>query len=154
MVKKKEEATVKKDITYYQAIGRKKNATARVRLYIEEEVKIRGYVVKRGEVYINGKPGKEYFSGSLYESRYLMPFEVTDNKGRFGVSAIVVGGGTNGQIGAVILGIARALEKIDKEKYRPILKQHGFLTRDPREKERRKAGFAQKARARKQSPKR
>jgi len=57
-------------------------------------------------------------------------------------------------LGAVLQGISRALEKTDKEKFRPILKKRGFLTRDARKKERRKAGFAGKARARKQSPKR
>jgi small subunit ribosomal protein S9 len=59
-----------------------------------------------------------------------------------------------GQLDAVILGISRALEKVDKEKFRPILKKRGFMTRDPRAKQRRKAGFAGKSRAKKQSPKR
>ena len=85
---------------------------------------------------------------------YLEPFRTTNTMGRFATSIKVVGGGLSGQLGAVIHGISRALEKVDKEKFRPILKKRGFMKRDPRAKERRKAGRAGKARARKQSPKR
>ena len=145
----------KQDISFYQAVGRKKESTARVRLYVgQESIKVGNTDIKKGQIYVNGRQADKYFAGSLYTQLYIRPFEVTDTKGRFAVSAKVSGGGTHGQVGALILGIARALDKIDKEKYRPLLKQYGFLTRDPRMKERRKAGFAQKARAKKQSPKR
>ncbi|MEK7119097.1 MAG: 30S ribosomal protein S9, partial [Patescibacteria group bacterium] len=85
---------------------------------------------------------------------YLEPFRTTNTVGRFAVSVQAAGGGLSGQLGAVIHGISRALEKVDKEKFRPILKKRGFMTRDPRAKQRRKAGYAGKSRARKQSPKR
>ncbi|MBI2611289.1 30S ribosomal protein S9 [Candidatus Gottesmanbacteria bacterium] len=139
---------------FYQAVGRKKESTARVRLYVDDDVKLNDQILKKGEMYVNAKPVQKYFIGTYYEKLYLQPLETTGNLGRFGVSAKVSGGGLKGQLGAIILGISRALEEVDKEKYRPILKKHGLLTRDPREKERRKAGFAQKARAKKQSPKR
>jgi len=85
---------------------------------------------------------------------YLEPFRTTNTLGRFVVSVRAEGGGLAGQLGATIHGISRALEKVDKEKFRPILKKRGFMKRDPRAKQRRKAGFAGKSRARKQSPKR
>lgn len=143
-------------VSYYEAVGRRKNATARVRLYVakEESVVVRGVTVAKGEFIINGKPAETYFPGEVAKKVYLEPFRTTNTIGRFVTSIILTGGGHAGQLGAVVHGIARALEKTDKEKFRPILKKRGFMTRDPRKKERRKAGFAGKARARKQSPKR
>jgi small subunit ribosomal protein S9 len=73
---------------------------------------------------------------------------------RFATTIKTSGGGLMGQLDAIVLGISRALEKVDQEKFRPILKKRGFMTRDPRAKQRRKAGFAGKSRAKKQSPKR
>lgn len=129
---------------FYQAVGRRKESTARVRLHTGGN----------GEIIVNDKPAEQYFPGEVAKIAYLQPFQLTDSQNRFKVTIKVEGGGLSGQLGAVIHGIARALEKIDKEKYRPILKKAGLLTRDPRAKERRKAGFAGKARAKKQSPKR
>ncbi|MBI4999522.1 30S ribosomal protein S9 [Candidatus Gottesmanbacteria bacterium] len=137
---KKEE----KKPSFYQAVGRRKEATARVRLNLGGN----------GEFIVNEQPVEKYFPGEVAKIAYLRPFQLTDSLGRFRVTVKVEGGGLSGQLGAVIHGIARALEKIDKEKYRPILKKAGLLTRDPRAKERRKAGFAGKARKKKQSPKR
>lgn len=154
---KKDTATTKKtSASLYQAVGRRKTGIARVRLYVVsgKEVEIHGTSYKGGSIIVNGKPVEHYFAGNVHKNRYLAPFQITGTLGRFVVSALITGGGPRGQIGAFILGIARALEKVDKEKYRPILKSHGFLTRDAREKQRRMAGFAQKARAKKQSPKR
>lgn len=146
--KKKIEVTEKpkkeEKISFYQAIGRRKEATARVRLYVGGN----------GEIIVNDLPVEKYFPGEVAKIAYLRPFQLTETLGRFKVTVKVEGSGKSGQLGAVIHGIARALEKIDKEKYRPILKKAGLLTRDPRAKERRKAGFAGKARAKKQSPKR
>lgn len=130
--------------SFYQAVGRRKEATARVRLYVGGN----------GEIIVNDLPVEKYFPGEVAKIAYLRPFQLTETLGRFKVTVKVEGSGKSGQLGAVIHGIARALEKIDKEKYRPILKKAGLLTRDPRAKERRKAGFAGKARAKKQSPKR
>lgn len=145
----------KSNVSYYEAVGRRREATARVRLYVTKDaVVIKGTEVKKGDMIVNGTPVEKYFSGDVYKKMYLEPFRTTNTLNRFAVSARTNGGGLMGQIGAVILGISRALEKVDKEKFRPILKKRKFLTRDPRIKQRRKAGFAGKARARKQSPKR
>jgi len=141
--------------TYYEAIGRRRVATARVRLYVAKEtVTVGGVSVAKGDMIVNGRPSESYFPGETFKRLYLEPFRTTNTMGRFAVTVKTNGGGLMGQLGSVVLGISRALEKVDKEKYRPILKKRGFLTRDPRAKQRRKAGFAGKSRAKKQSPKR
>jgi small subunit ribosomal protein S9 len=140
---------------YYEAVGRRKVSTARVRLYVvREAVVLNGTEIKKGDMVVNGRNAENYFPGEIYKKLYLEPFRTTNTLNRFAVSIKAQGGGLAGQLGAVVLGISRALEKIDKEKYRPILKKRGFMTRDPRAKQRRKAGFAGKSRAKKQSPKR
>lgn len=131
----------KKDYTY--AVGRRKSASARVRLF-------RG----KGESTVNGKPVDKYFIGAIYEDKWLKPFRVIDEMDKFYFTAKVVGGGKKGQIDAVVLGISRALSKLEEEKYRIPLKKAGLLTRDSRVKERRKVGTGGKARRKKQSPKR
>lgn len=142
--------------TYYGALGRRREATAQVRLYPDSkqgfEFKDKKYKV--GDFIINGRQVTDYFPGEVYKKRYDEPFRTTNTLDRFFISVLVRGGGLSGQLGAVVHGVSRALEKIDKDKYRPILKKKGFMMRDPRKKQRRKAGFAQKSRARKQSPKR
>lgn len=152
---KKQKIEEKADV-FYQAVGRRKEATARVRLYVltEKEMTVSGKTLKKGDIIVNNRPVEQYFSSDAYKKTYLEPFRITNTTGRFAISAIIAGGGSAGQLGAFIHGVARALEKVDKEKFRPILKKSGFMSRDPRTKERHKAGFAQKARARKQSPKR
>lgn len=141
--------------TYYEAIGRRRVATARVRLYVAKEtVTVGGVSVAKGDMIVNGRSSESYFPGETFKRLYLEPFRTTNTMGRFAVTVKTNGGGLMGQLGSVVLGISRALEKVDKEKYRPILKKRGFLTRDPRAKQRRKAGFAGKSRAKKQSPKR
>lgn len=143
-------------VTYYEAVGRRKNASARVRLYVvgEGTVTVGGIALSKGDMIVNGRPAEKYFPGEVMKKMYQEPFRTTNTLGRFAVSITTIGGGLSGQLGATIHGLSRALEKTDKEKFRPILKKRGFMTRDPRKKERRKAGFAGKARARKQSPKR
>ena len=155
-MKDKGEKTKNTSVSYYEAVGRRKNATARVRLYVvkENEITIDGVTVAKGDMIVNGRPAEKYFPGEVVKRMYLEPFRTTNTMGRFATSVVVAGGGIYGQLGAVLQGISRALEKTDKEKFRPILKKRGFLTRDARKKERRKAGFAGKAIARKQSPKR
>jgi small subunit ribosomal protein S9 len=150
-----EDNAQKAKISYYEAIGRRKVATAQVRLYVvKEEAVVGGVAVKKGDMIVNGKSAEVYFPGEVAKKLYLEPFRTTNTLNRFAVSVKTSGGGLKGQLGAVMLGISRALEKVDKEKYRPILKKRGFMTRDPRAKQRRKAGYAGKSRARKQSPKR
>lgn len=127
---------------YIFAIGRRKRSTARIRLYSG-----------KGQTLVNDKPITEYFR-SIPEVYYLRPFRLTQTEGKYYVTAKIEGGGLVGQVGAFVHGVSRALVKENEEKYKKILKSAGLLTRDPREKERRKFGLAQKARARKQSPKR
>jgi small subunit ribosomal protein S9 len=126
---------------YYRAVGRRKRSTATVRLY-----------KSGGPFVVNGKPIEEYFSGDVAGAAYAEPFEVTGTEGKFSGTIKVSGGGTGGQLGAVILGLARALIACD-EKYRKPLSRAGLLTRDPREKEPKKY-FLRKARKRPQYSKR
>lgn len=156
-IAKTKETKVKEKTEFYQGVGRRKEATVRVKLFVvnsEEGIPLKDKMLKKGEMLVNYRPIEQYFPGEVYKKIYLEPFRTTNTLGRFSVSAIVSGGGSFGQLGAFVHGVSRALEKVDKEKFRPILKKRGFMTRDPRTKERRKAGFAQKARAKKQSPKR
>lgn len=144
------------DVSYYEAVGRRKVASARVRLYVvhDESTTIGGAAHAKGDMVINDRSVENYFPGDVFKKLYLEPFRTTNTMGRFVVSAHIVGGGLSGQLSAFIHGVSRALVKLDPEKFRPILKKRGFMTRDPRAKQRRKAGFAGKSRARKQSPKR
>lgn len=128
---------------YLFAVGRRREAVARIRLYSKGT----------GKIIINDKPVEEYFSGSVNKTYYSKPFAVTNTLKKFDVTVRVVGGGLRGQLGAVVHGIARVLEKHDKA-LRPALKKAGLLTRDPRERQRRMIGTGGKARRKKQSPKR
>ncbi|MBI2330067.1 30S ribosomal protein S9 [Candidatus Daviesbacteria bacterium] len=123
-------------------VGRRKEAVARVRISSGN-----------GQITVNGKPIGTYFLGPMLQKRYSRPLEVTKTSGKYSISVKVEGGGQVSQLDAVVHGIARSLAKIDPA-LRPVLKKAGLLTRDPRVKERRKYGNAQKARAKKQSPKR
>jgi small subunit ribosomal protein S9 len=113
----------------YDATGRRKSSIARVRL-----------VPGEGKIVINERELKAYFGLKTLELIIKQPLVLTENIGKYNVIANVCGGGTTGQAGAIRHGIARALLKVDLE-YRPALKKAGFLTRDPREKERRKYGL-------------
>jgi small subunit ribosomal protein S9 len=112
----------------FTATGRRKTAVARVRL-------LRG----SGLIEVNGRPFEEYFPTAPLQLTVLKPFEVTKTMNSFDVRAKTHGGGPIGQAGAVRLGIARALLEVDAA-MRPVLKEEGLLTRDPRMKERKKAG--------------
>ncbi len=138
---------------YVFAIGRRKSSTAQVRLYKKDATVWGGTLVKKGEFFVNKKTALEYF-GKSFEKAYVQPFQITSSENKFAVSIQVSGGGKMGQLDAAILAIARALDKVDKEKFHSTLKKKGMLTRDPRVRERRKVGMGGKARRRKQSPKR
>ncbi len=112
----------------FQAVGRRKEAIARVRL-----------VPGTGQKTINGKSIDEFFPRKTLIIDIVRPLEVTSTGDRYDIVASVNGGGVTGQAGAVRLGIARALVKVD-ESYRKPLKQDGLLTRDSRMKERKKPG--------------
>lgn len=152
-----------KTIKYYEAIGRRKEAVARVRLYLvgsDKTVSIsnpkgEGTIkIKQGELFVNRKPIREIYSSKADESRFLTPLRTTDNADRFAISILVHGGGKTGQLDAIIHGLARAINKVNSDQYRPSLKKLGLLTRDARTRERRKVGTGGKARRKKQSPKR
>lgn len=131
----------KKDYIY--AVGRRRTAAARVRLF-------KG----RKDNLVNGVKIDEYFPGLISKTVWTRPFKLTDTEGKYYVTVKVVGGGKRGQLGAVIHGISRALSSADVDKFRAPLKKEGLLTRDPRTRERRKVGTGGKARRKKQSPKR
>lgn len=99
-----------------------------------------------GKIIVNDKPVDEYFGQETLKVELREPLKQTDTLGKFDVIASVKGGGYTGQAGAIRHGIARALVKIDSE-FRPVLKKHGFLTRDPRMKERKKYGLKKARRA-------
>ena len=118
------------DLQYYEGLGRRKEATARVRLFPAGEG---GHVV-------NGRPMEEYFTRPIDQLSVNQPLKVTSTDGRFQISVKVSGGGVTGQAHAVKLGVARALLKVDPD-LRKTLREHGLLTRDPRAKERKKPGL-------------
>jgi len=150
-------ATKAKTIHYYESVGRRRVAVARVRLHIlgkDKTVTVGGVKMTKGTILVNGKDVTSYFGSLQDKVRYLAPYKLTGNEDRFATTIVVNGGGKQGQLEAVIQGISRALEKTNKEEYRPILKKEGLLTRDPRARERRKVGTGGKSRRAKQSPKR
>ena len=121
---------------YVEGIGRRKEATARVRLF-------KG----TGRFLINSQKAENYFSDIFAAKNWMLaPLTLVKMEDRFDISVKVKGGGKRAQIDAVKLGIARALVKID-ESLRPTLRKAGFLTRDPREKERKKYGLKRARRA-------
>jgi small subunit ribosomal protein S9 len=112
------------------AVGRRKEAIARVR------------IVPGGDTFtVNGRTLEEYFPNKLHQQLINDPFKVLDLLGSYSVTARITGGGPSGQAGALRLAIARSLNEIDRENNRPALKKAGFLTRDARVIERKKAGL-------------
>lgn len=128
---------------YTEGVGRRKVATARVRIY-----------ETKGDFIVNGKVVGKYFATIPNASRlYFRPLEITGTREKFAVTATVKGSGTHAQLEAVMHGLSRALIKFDPQ-LRPLLKAEGLLTRDDRMKETRKIGTGGKARRKRQSPKR
>lgn len=113
----------------YWGTGRRKKAAARVRL-----------IPGDGNITVNGRSFEEFFPNRTSRLIVLQPLELTTTTGRFDVVCRVQGGGVTGQAGAIKLGIARALIKANPD-IRPLLRKAGFLTRDPRMKERKKYGL-------------
>jgi small subunit ribosomal protein S9 len=112
------------------AVGRRKQAIARVRV-----------IPGSGQWTINGRNLETYFPNKLHQQEVNDPFKLLELEGAYDVIARVHGGGPSGQAGALRLGVARSLNEIDRENNRPSLKKAGFLTRDPRVIERKKAGL-------------
>lgn len=143
------ESTQKKSKEFIYAVGKRKEAVARIKLY-----PIGDGELKKGDIIVNGKKIEEYFPHQIQKAKYLEPLYSTNVIGKYTLTVKVSGGGTSSQLDALILGISRALAKFDSEKYRPILRKKGFLTRDARVRERRKIGMGGKSRRKRQSPKR
>jgi small subunit ribosomal protein S9 len=122
--------------------GRRKEAVARVRL-----------TPGSGKWVVNGKELANYFPNKVHQQLVSEPFRTVGAENQYDVVARINGGGTSGQAGALRLGVARALNEIDRDANRPSLKKAGFLTRDPRVIERKKYGL-KKARKRSQYSKR
>ncbi|NLP30229.1 MAG: 30S ribosomal protein S9 [Clostridiales bacterium] len=119
----------------YYGTGRRKSSVARVRL-----------IPGKGEITVNKKPLDEYFGTEIVKREVNRPFEIVGAEGKFDVKATVKGGGFTGQAGALRHGISRALCDADSD-YRSLLKAAGFLSRDPRMKERKKYGLKKARRA-------
>jgi small subunit ribosomal protein S9 len=115
---------------YIPAVGRRKTAIARVRLYPEGN----------GSIVVNGKDSNDYFGRETLVDLIRQPLRLLEMSGRFTITVKVIGGGVSGQAGAIRHGIARALVKVDEETRSP-LRRAGLLTRDPRVKERKKYGL-------------
>lgn len=116
--------------SYFYALGRRKAATARVRLQ-----------GGKGTITVNGKPAEEYFAGSEYLIAELnKPFAALQQENKFDISAVVTGGGHAGQIDAIRLGISKALALMNED-LKGTLKRADLLSRDPRERERKKFGL-------------
>lgn len=115
---------------YFYGLGRRKSATARVRL-----------LSGSGEITVNGQPAEEYFASSKHLlAKLQQPFIVLDNVNKFNVSAVVSGGGHDGQVEAIRLGIAKAFVALNED-FKATLKRADLLSRDSRERERKKFGL-------------
>lgn len=126
---------------FFWGTGRRKSATARVRICRGE-----------GKIVVNKRAFEDYFPIPLTRKIIVQPLATTETLGKFDVYANIAGGGSTGQSGALRHGLARALVKFNEE-FRPPLKKNGYLTRDPRMKERKKYGL-KKARRKPQFSKR
>ena len=122
--------------TKYYGTGRRKKSIARVYL-----------VSGKGNITINKRPIDEYFGLETLKVIVRQPLVATETTEKFDVVVTVRGGGTTGQAGAIRHGISRALLQADSDEYRPVLKKAGYLTRDPRMKERKKYGLKKARRA-------
>lgn len=121
---------------YFYGTGRRKSSVARVRI-----------IPGTGVITINGRDIDDYFGLETLKLIVRQPFVATGTLGKFDIIAKVLGGGVSGQAGAIRHGLSRALLQASENEYRPILKKAGFLTRDPRMKERKKYGLKAARRA-------
>lgn len=128
---------------YTFAVGRRKSAVARVRLFKGSSDNL-----------VNAKKIKDLFNNKIVEVLLNRPFKLTQTEGQYYFSAKIAGGGKESQVEAIVHGIAKAFDKINSDKFRTVLKKAGLLTRDSRERQRRMVGTGGKARRKKQSPKR
>lgn len=122
---------------YFYGTGRRKSSVARVRLFPNGS----------GKITINNRDIDNYFGLDTLKLIVNQPFEATGTSGKFDIDARVLGGGFTGQAGAIRHGLSRALLQVSSDEYRAVLKTAGFLTRDPRMKERKKYGLKAARRA-------
>ncbi len=115
---------------YDRGLGKRKCAIAQVKLFSG-----------KGEIIVNGKLYQDFFPRLEHRRNIEQPFKATDTIGKYHVEVKVTGGGSTGQSEAIRHGIARALVAADNDRFRPLLRQEGLLTRDPRIKERKKYGL-------------
>ncbi len=136
----KQEKETKKEVgktgTYYYGLGRRKTSVARVRLFANGS----------GKLTVNGKDYKIFYSYPLYAQNLELPFEAVGLAGKVNADIKVIGGGLQSGSEACRLGIARALIKMT-DSYKPVLRSNGYVTRDPRAKERKKPGLKKARRA-------
>lgn len=125
-----------KTTQHYYGTGRRKSSVARVFL-----------VAGKGKITVNKRDIDEYFGLETLKTIIRQPLVATGTEGKFDIICTVKGGGTTGQAGAIRHGIARALLEVDSDEYRTTLKKGGYLTRDPRMKERKKYGLKKARRA-------
>jgi len=123
---------------YYEAVGRRKESVARVRLYTKKAADV--VIEDKALITVNGKDYRDYFTDANLWEVVESPLKKLKSLNRFKATVIVRGGGKSGQAGAIKHGIARALVLFDQN-FRKKLKKSGYLTRDPRAKERRKYGL-------------
>lgn len=138
----------KQNTDYIWAVGRRKRAIARVRLFTKKATKDEAV-----DILVNDKPIGAYFHNALVKTIFGLPLRLTKSLGKYSATVKVSGSGLDSQLDAVNHALSRALVKADAAN-RAILKPKGLLTRDPREKQKRMIGRGGKARAKKQSPKR
>lgn len=140
---------------FISSVGRRKGAIARIRLYknTPSGLTFGNITIKKGDMLVNGRIADKYFTMPSAKSVLDTPFSLTNSTNKYTLTIKVSGGGLSGQLGAVILGISRALASVDPEN-RSVLKKKGFLQRDARVRQRRNVGMGGKSRRKKQSPKR
>lgn len=135
--------TTSKTPKYNAALGRRKSAVARVKIF-----------TGKGESLVNTRPVDRYFPTAVNQIIYQKPFKVTDTIGKYYFAAKITGGGLRGQAQALSLAISRCLVKINPDIFKSLLRPEGLLTVDSRVRQRRHVGTGGKARRQKQSPKR
>ena len=152
----KNKRPVKQSIVYYEGVGRRKTAIARVRAYIPKKgtVVIGDATYKSGAFIVNGRPLEKVYIAQADQNICRKPLIITDSVDMYVILVKVLGGGLNSQVGAIVHGLARALVQIPSTDLKVKLRSEGMLTRDARTRERRKVGTGGKARRVKQSPKR
>lgn len=135
--------TKNKKPSYISGTGKRKSASARVRIYKGS-----------GENLVNDIPVEKYFPGEINKTYWIKPFVLTDTLDKYYFTARIFGSGKNGQLDALVHGLARAFVKADPDKFKSAIKKADLLTRDSRIRQRRMVGMGGKSRRKKQSPKR